>query len=829
MSDLSRGARCYIGAMVVLATVGTALALFVSPQPNRADLAIASAVIACIAVAWSFPVLIQSGKWLYVDAAPAFVAVLLLPLGLGMLAGGVGTAVAHGLRRTHRDVAEASYNGAQGALCVAVGSLTLAAFGWDPEAPTFGRLLMVLGIVTAATAIYIFNSVVLATMIALHRGRNPLRVWVATTLRGDPVSVVTFSSLTGIGVVAAILLGSYPWADILLLPPVVSMFFIIRYHTRRQREAASALEGSQASLAEAQRIAKLGSWEWDLRNGRQLWSDELYRILGLSRANVPPTVDALLNRTHLYDRDRLAAAIAAAAERGRPFNLDHGIVLEDGAERSVRQQCEIVRDGGGNAVRLVASIHDITESKALQKQLAHRAFHDSLTNLPNRALFTERLQHALSTSSRLGKQVAVLFLDLDGFKLVNDGLGHEIGDRLLVALAGRLQAQLQPGDVAARFGGDEFTVLLDRLESPESAMNWAKWAASSISEPFALEGHEAVVGVSIGIAVGVVGRATATTLLRDADTALYQAKASGKNQIAIFEPRMYAEALRKLDLQVELRKAVERSEIVLHYQPVVDLSSGDLVGVEALARWQHPTRGLLSPEAFLPLAEETGLILPLGEWVLAEACSQVAAWGRIYPSAKSLKVGVNLSVRQLRTPRLIADIANTLRESGLPPEQLELEITEEIVAKDLKAVASALEEIQSLGVRLALDDVGSGHSSLGHFRHLTFDSLKLDGSFLIDLDRDGRSRAIAEAVAGLAGALGIQVTAEGIESMDQLVLARGLGCQLGQGFNFARPLRPEALATMLDRQTIFPIAEVIVHRSENRRDLDTSDSLVSVG
>jgi diguanylate cyclase (GGDEF)-like protein len=503
-------------------------------------------------------------------------------------------------------------------------------------------------------------------------------------------------------------------------------------------------------------------------------------------------------------------------------------VLEDGSERSVRQQCEIVRDVRGNAVRLVASIHDITESKALQRQLAHRAFHDALTSLPNRALFTERLQHALSNSSRLGKQVAVLFLDLDGFKLVNDGLGHDIGDRLLVALAGRLQAQLQPGDVAARFGGDEFTVLLDRLESPESAINWAKWAASALSEPFALEGHEAFVGVSIGIAVGIVGRATAPTLLRDADTALYQAKSSGKNQIAIFEPRMNAEALRKLDLQVELRKAVERGEIVLHYQPVVDLSSGHLVGVEALARWQHPTRGLLSPEAFLPLAEETGLILPLGEWVLAEACSQIAAWGRIYPSARKLKVGVNLSVRQLRTPRLIADIASTLSESRLPPEQLELEITEEIVAKDLRAVASALEEIQSLGVKLALDDVGSGHSSLGHFRHLTFDSLKLDGSFLIDLDRDGRSRAIAEAVAGLAGALGIQVTAEGIESMDQLVLARGLGCQLGQGYKFARPLRPKALATMLDRQIVFPIAEVIVHQPENRRDLDASDSLVAV-
>lgn len=810
MQELPRAAHRYIVAIVVAACTALSIALRTDPNVTGRELIIAAVLAAGVALAWRFPVQLQPGKHLFVDVAPALVAVLTLPAGWAMVAVGGGTIAAHLLRSRPWDIAESSFNGSRNILYVGIGGATLALLGVDPTRSLAEQLAGLVAVPAAMAAMFLFNGAALALMIALRRDRSPWRVFIETTLPEDPVDIITVASLSGLAIVAAILLAEHAWAGTLLLPPIIATLVSLRRHTYRHRIAATHLAGSQSSLAEAQRIARLGNWDWELASGSHRWSDQVSRILGFARAVTSPNTEVFLERIHPADRDRVVAAMNAARERGRQFSLDHRIVLADGTERFVHLQGEIVRDDAGRPERMVGTIHDITERKTLETQLSHRAFHDALTDLPNRAYFTDRLERALSHPRASSRSVAVLFLDLDGFKLVNDGLGHDAGDRLLIAVADRLRKCLGPNDLAARFGGDEFTVLIDPAAAPEAAVETANRIAIALREPFTLGRQEAAIAVSIGIAHANGHRTDAHTLLRDADTALYEAKASGKARTIVFEPRMNSAAIRKLGLAADLHRAVDRGEIVLHFQPIVDLESGRIAALEALVRWQHPTDGLVPPNDFLPLAEESGLIVPIGDWVLREACLQIASWGRLYPGAGRLRVGVNLSVRQLHAPGLAANIARALRETGIEPDQLELEVTEQIVAHDFSAIGSILNEIQTLGVRLALDDVGSGNSSLGHFRRFRFDALKLDRLFVADLDRDSRSLAVAEAVAGLASRLGIEVTAEGIETTDDLIQARSLGCKLGQGFCFAHPLPPADIATLLDRNVSFDVARNVV-------------------
>jgi diguanylate cyclase (GGDEF)-like protein len=451
--------------------------------------------------------------------------------------------------------------------------------------------------------------------------------------------------------------------------------------------------------------------------------------------------------------------------------------------------------------RMLATIgqqsEEINQFPKRLEQLTRQAFRDPLTNLPNRALFMDRLSHGLTRAQRRHEHLAVLFLDLDRFKVVNDTLGHSVGDQLLVEVSYRLSLTLRPGDTVARLGGDEFGILLDEVADAETAEAVAVRIEEALGKPYPFEGREVFVTASIGIALSSAKLATPEEVLRDADLAMYHAKAKGKARHEVFDGTMGAPALDRMDLEMDLRSAISRQEFRLHYQPILQLDTGKITEVEALIRWQHEKRGLLQPDDFIGLTEETGLIVPIGQWVLAEACKQARIWQTEYPSSPSLVMSVNLSAKQFLHPLLVDEITQALRETGLAPSCLKLEITESTVMQDAPATLAKLRELKDLGVRLAIDDFGTGYSSLGYLKRFPVDTLKIDRSFVKGLAHDSGDSAIVRAVVTVAKSLNMDVTAEGVETEAQLAELKALGCDQGQGFLFARPVSAERVAPLL--------------------------------
>jgi diguanylate cyclase (GGDEF)-like protein len=440
--------------------------------------------------------------------------------------------------------------------------------------------------------------------------------------------------------------------------------------------------------------------------------------------------------------------------------------------------------------------HSLEEVTTLKEQLKHQAFHDSLTGLANRDLFADRVEQAMARGSRSTNPIAVLFLDLDDFKTINDSLGHTCGDDLLGAFAGRLQSCLRPGDAAARLGGDEFAVLLEGLSGTSDAVTVAERIDAALLAPFELQGKEVSIGSSIGIALSTPGRGTASDLLRNADVAMYAAKNRGKNRYEIFQPSMHVAAFERLELKEDLQRAVERRELVLHYQPIVRLDTGRITGLEALVRWNHPRRGLVTPADFIPLAEETGLIHPLGRWVLNEACRQTRLWQARYPRREPLTVNVNLSAKQLHSESLTDEIASALRRSGLLPRTLTLEITESVLL-DRDVAMRQLVELRKIGVRVAIDDFGTGYSSLSYLNRFPIDILKVDRSFVRQVGTAPDKEILAHAVLDLTRTLGLEAVAEGIEQRRQGDRLLQLGCKFGQGYWYSKPLDAEQIEELL--------------------------------
>jgi diguanylate cyclase (GGDEF)-like protein len=414
----------------------------------------------------------------------------------------------------------------------------------------------------------------------------------------------------------------------------------------------------------------------------------------------------------------------------------------------------------------------------------HQALHDSLTGLPNRSLLLDRLEQALARSRRSGNPVVLMFCDLDDFKTVNDSLGHAAGDELLIAAGKRLADCIRPGDTAARFGGDEFVLLFEGLERAELT-GPAERVLTAMQKPFAIRGRDVVIGASVGIATGCDG---AEEMLRNADLALYRAKAAGKGRFELFEPGMHAAMVERLELEGELRLALRRGELRLAYQPIVRLLDGAIAGVEALVRWQHPRRGLLAPASFIPIAEDSRLVVPLGRWVLENACRQAAAWSRDADDGRGPGVSVNLSGVELAEPGLCAQVASVLAETGLEPAQLTLELTETALVQDVELAISRLDELKSLGVRLAIDDFGTGYASLQHVRSFPIDMIKIAKPFIDEVARGSEHSAVARAIVDLGSSFRLQVVAEGIEAVAQRERLVALGCDLGQGFLFSRPV-----------------------------------------
>ena len=523
-------------------------------------------------------------------------------------------------------------------------------------------------------------------------------------------------------------------------------------------------------------------------------SPSIERVLGYAAADIVGR--KLTELTHPDDVHRVASFITdamklqgatnSAAVRLRALSGDWVHVEIAGADH---------RDDA--AVKgLVLNIRDVSERHALEEQLRFEAFHDPLTQLANRAQFTDRLAHALERRVRRGTEVAVLFLDLDNFKAVNDSLGHAAGDALLTEVGRRLQTCTRSEDTVARLGGDEFAVLLEDVASLDEAAEATRRILFALRTPVSIEGRDLVVPASVGIAGGA-GETNAGVLLRNADVAMYAAKALGKNRYEVYEPSMHAAALERLDLAGDLEGAVERGEFVLEYQPILTLASGEVAGVEALVRWNHPTRGRIQPDGFISLAEETGAIIELGRWVLGEACRQAYAWSDEFAPEPPFAMNVNVSARQLLYPGFVDDVARALKEWPIEPGSLVLEITESVMMRDTQASLAILRELKDLGVRLAMDDFGTGYSSLSYLRQFPFDTLKIDRSYLATGAEHSNDEDLERAIVDLGRTLKLEIVAEGVEQAEQLVRLKSLHCELGQGFYFARPMAPDKIREIL--------------------------------
>ncbi|MGI8593969.1 MAG: putative bifunctional diguanylate cyclase/phosphodiesterase [Solirubrobacteraceae bacterium] len=481
---------------------------------------------------------------------------------------------------------------------------------------------------------------------------------------------------------------------------------------------------------------------------------------------------------------------------GVPIVVLSGLDDEELALRAVQEGAQdYLIKGQVTAEGMSRSIRYAVERKRAEAAMAHKALHDPLTGLANRPLFLDRLALALARSRRSSESVAVLFLDLDHFKEINDSLGHEAGDQLLVHVARRVEGALRPADSVARFGGDEFTILCDAVEDERDAAVIAERVLAALARPFPLGEEEVSLGGSLGLSLGGQG-STPEGLVRNADIAMYRAKERGGSCYEIFDELMRTRAAARLDAERALRRALERRELRLHWQPSVDLRTGAVAGLECLLRWEHPERGLLGPEEFLALAEETWEIVPIGHWVLQEACRQARRWIDL-PQAPTMTVAVNLSARQLTRPELPARIVAALRASDLDHSALRLDVSEEALTADLEGGLAALEGLRRSGLRVTLDDFGTGHARLGDLKRLPVDALKLDPSYVAGLGSDAQDGAIAGAVIGLAHALGLQAMAEGVETREQLDALKALGCDLVQGYYFSRPLSASAMGERL--------------------------------
>jgi len=524
-----------------------------------------------------------------------------------------------------------------------------------------------------------------------------------------------------------------------------------------------------------------------------------------------PSAGRLLGMTgDLAGSDYLAALVEDDVERVRSLFADLALAPEttvkaeyrlrhvDGSVLHVESMISNLLDDP-TVHGLVLNTRDVTDRKTLEDELAHQAFHDSLTGLSNRAVFHDRIEHALARGERHGSRLAVFLLDLDGFKTVNDSLGHDAGDELLIAVARRLEFQGRSSDTVARIGGDEFGILLEDDADELRARALADRALAVFAVPYEVQGREVFIRASIGIALSVPGDTAPNELIRNADTAMYAAKAAGKGRYEFFRPFMHTRALERFEVQADLERALVHGEFVVHYQPIVDFETGAVKSVEALVRWNHPTRGLLGPIEFIEVAEETGAIVPLGAWVLGEACRQAATWRSNHPGAADLGVSVNLSTRQLLEADLVTQVREVLEASALEPSALTLELTEGSLMQDVDETVTTLGALKELGVRLAIDDFGTGSSSLGYLQRFPIDALKIDKSFVDGIaTNDSEDPALVRAIVQMASTLSLETIAEGIEGTDQLDALRSTGCRSGQGYLFARPLHADALEAFLD-------------------------------
>ncbi|NTV12635.1 MAG: EAL domain-containing protein [Desulfobulbaceae bacterium] len=572
-----------------------------------------------------------------------------------------------------------------------------------------------------------------------------------------------------------------------------------------RRQAEEALVESEERYALAASGANDGLWDFDLRKNTIYYSYRWKAMLGYQDNEIGPTLDEWLSRLHETERSQVETKLSAHINGQVPhFESEYRIRHRNNSFRWMLARGLAVRDENGIAYRMAGSQTDITARKLVEEQLIHDAFHDSLTGLPNRALFVDRLQHVIDSAKRHhGNVYAVLFTDLDRFKVINDSMGHEVGDKLLIEVGRRLLTCLRPGDTVARLGGDEFAILLEGITSMADAEDIAVRILEDLRLAFRVDGQEFFTSQSIGIALKSGHYAEPDEIIRDADIAMYQAKANGGDSFVFFDTHMHTRIINRNQLEADMHSAIENfADFVLNYQPIMNLQAKTLSGFEALVRWQHPQRGMIQPLDFIPLAEETGMIIPLSKWILNESCRQLQEWQKFYHSSEPLKMSVNITSRLLVLPGFVDYVSSCLDRHGLDPGCLALEITESALLEHTEIAEEALIQLRTLGVHIHIDDFGTGYSSLSYLHKFPVDALKIDRSFIAKISAAQESQEIVKTILALAHNLNLYVIAEGLELDGQLSAIKGLECLYGQGFLFSKPLTPDDISLWIQDNSV---------------------------
>ncbi|HEX4946847.1 MAG TPA: EAL domain-containing protein [Blastocatellia bacterium] len=672
-------------------------------------------------------------------------------------------------------------------------------------------------ICTLALVQYLVNSGLAALRFAAMKKQNFWQVWTSHFLW---TSITYFAGASAAGIIAKLIAAVGFYAVLSVVPIIAVVYFTYRVYLRNVEVSQEQAEQAQKHVAElSHHIAEQERISHALREREEQFrsafdhaagmalvsldgqwlkvNQSLCYMLGYAEADLLATTFQRI--THPEDLGTDLTQLYQLTEgRITTSQVEKRFLHSAGLEVWALQSVSLVRDGEGNLLHYIFQIQDITERKQAEEKIHHAAFHDALTGLPNRILLTDRLSLAVERAKRnLDYRFAVLFIDLDRFKIINDSLGHQYGDILLIQVAERLRRCVRKVDTVARLGGDEFAVLLDGAEAVENAAQTATRIQEMLTTAFDLQGQEVFISGSIGIAFSTAGYDKPEEILRDSDTAMYRAKSNGKARHEIFDQAMHTRMMERLQLETDLRHAIEQQEIQVHYQPIVTLDEERLSGFEALARWVHPTRGFISPVDFIPLAEETGLIIPLGLFMLRAACQQTAEWQKQFQPAIPYTISINLSVRQFRQPDLLEQVQRILHETGIDPACVRLEITETLLMDNLDKSAEVLEDLKALGLQLSLDDFGTGYSSLSYLHRFPFDILKVDRSFVMRMEQDMNSKQIVETIIILAQKLGMSVVAEGVEKDIQKELLKTVGCHYAQGYLFSRPLSVTAMAAYL--------------------------------
>ena len=567
------------------------------------------------------------------------------------------------------------------------------------------------------------------------------------------------------------------------------------------RQNQEYLSQNQERYSLAMQASNDGLWDWDLKTNKILYSERWKEMLGFNDDEISDTADEWLSRVHPEDHDRVRASIDAYLE-GTTSNFEIEYRIRHFSDNYLWMMAKglAIRTSDGRATRFAGSQTDVSERKSNEEQMIHDALHDTLTSIPNRTLLLDRIRQSLVRRKRYPKtSFAIIFIDLDRFRLVNESLGHIHGDELLQLISARLKETIPIGDTVARLGGDEFSILLQDINSVRDVEVIAKDIQNLFSKPFFLGDREVFASASMGIAHSDNDYKTPEEILRDAELAMYRAKREGKSQSIVFQPQFRQSSLSPIDLDTDLRRALDRDEMELHYQPIISMRDRTISGFEALLRWSHRSRGVISPNEFIPLAEETGLIYDLGQWVLGKACKQIAAWNKSKKKEDQLEISINLSSRQFSDPNLVEGIVENIEKSGFDAEFLKIEITESALMQNAQRSVSMLNQLKDLNIKVCVDDFGTGYSSLSYLHTFPIDTLKIDRSFVHDMSRNFRNMEIIRTIIMLAHNLKLDVIAEGVETGEQDAQLSALGCQFAQGFYFSRPINSSDAALLIQQ------------------------------